>query len=85
MKTPPKERPTWCPKERECQYVYNVGEICIGCCTEKDYLKPWKNSYYLCFGRFQRTSIKTMHMLGLYRCIKAAVAFERQNDPAQAD
>ncbi len=78
-----KERPSWCIKEDQCEYVYSVGEICIGCMTGKEYLRPWKNAYSLCFGAYSGgVTIRTVHLLGLFKCIKEAVAFEKAHDYA---
>jgi hypothetical protein len=81
-----KTRPVWCTQERDCQYVYNVGEMCIGCMTTKESQRPWKNAYSLCFGPYQRpVLIRTIHLLGLFKCIKEAVGYERRNDHTTED
>lgn len=82
---PTKERPEWCPTDKHCLYVYSVGQTCIGCLTPLDYLHPWKNAYSLCLGDGNQHCIRTMDLLGLFKLVKEAVAFERRNDPSIKD
>jgi hypothetical protein len=77
----PRPRPSWCPNQKKCEFVYVTGEICIGCLTPADRLKPWKNAYTMCFGLQRSVCIRTMDLIRVFGCVKHAVRYERRNDP----
>lgn len=80
-----KDRPDWCPRERDCQYVYNVGCICVGCLSYMRARHPWRNAYSLCFGEGSSVCVQTKDILGLFKCLQMAARFEREHGGAKPD
>ena len=77
MSQPVKTRPEWCSRERSCQYLYNVGEICIGSLASTGKFHPWKNAFCLCFGETNAVCIKSRDLLGLFKVLQMAARHER--------